>query len=123
LAETPGIAYVLGPTTFPDLGLPSPEDDPTQGDLVLVAADGWYFSDHATLEAAAAANDYRGMHGQLPDDPRLRAGFVAAGPGIELGVTLPKLDHLDIAPTLAALLDLKLRAAARPALDGVLRRT
>lgn len=122
LEATPGVAYVLGPATFPDLGLPSPEDDPTQGDLVLVAADGWYFSDHATLEAGAAANDYRGMHGQLPDDSRLRAGFVAAGPGIEPGVTLPKLDHLDVAPTLAALLDLKLRAAARPALDGVLRR-
>jgi hypothetical protein len=90
-------------------------------DDALRAAEGWYFGDHATLEAAAAAVDYRGMHGQLPDDPRLRAGFVAAGPGVERGVTLPGLDQLDVAPTVAALLGFKLRAAERPAVDELLR--
>src|SRR5262249_2367422 len=115
------ISDVLGPETFADLGLPSPAEEPTQGDLVLVAADGWYFADHATAEAAAGATDYRGMHGQLPDDARLRAAFVAARPRIEAGVTLTVLDQLDVAPTLAALLGVKLHAALRPSLEGLLR--
>jgi predicted AlkP superfamily pyrophosphatase or phosphodiesterase len=112
---------VLGPEMFPELGLPRPSDDPTQGDLVLVAADGWYFGEHATLESAAAAPRYRGMHGQLPDDPRLQAGFVAAGPGIAEGVLAGALDHLDVAPTLAALLGVKLREAERMPADALLR--
>ena len=61
------------------------------------------------------------MHGQLPDDPRLHAGFVAAGPGIEAGVSVGVMDHLDVAPTLAALLNLKLRAAQRPPIEAILR--
>jgi predicted AlkP superfamily pyrophosphatase or phosphodiesterase len=118
----PGIALVLGPETFLDVGLPRPCDDATQGDLVLVAADGWYFGGHATAEAAAAAPRYRGMHGQLPDDPRLRAGFVAAGPGIAEGVRIGNLDHLDVAPTLAALLGVKLVDAERAPVRALLRR-
>jgi predicted AlkP superfamily pyrophosphatase or phosphodiesterase len=121
LAEAPGIAHVLGPETFEDLGLPRPDEDATQGDLMVVAEDGWYFGDQAMPEAAVGATDYRGMHGQLADDPRLRAGFVAAGPGIASGVTLPGRDQLAVAPTLAALLGLKLRTAERPALDQLLR--
>ncbi len=121
-AAVPGVGLVLGPESFGDLGLPRPEDDPTQGDLMLVAADGWYLSEYATEEAAAAAPLYLGMHGHLPDDPRLRAGFVAAGPGIVPGIALEGLDHLDVAPTLAALLDVKLTAAERGPVDALLRR-
>jgi predicted AlkP superfamily pyrophosphatase or phosphodiesterase len=118
----PGVAMVLAADAFPDLGLPSPNEDLAQGDLMLVAADGWYFADHATLEAANAARPYRGMHGQLPNDPRLRAGLVAAGPGIVSGVSLGVLHHLDVAPTLADLLHVKLGAAERAPVEAMLIR-
>jgi predicted AlkP superfamily pyrophosphatase or phosphodiesterase len=121
-AGAEGVGLVLGAESFGDLGLPRPEDDPTQGDLILVAAEGWYFGEHATEDAAAVAPSYRGMHGHLPEDPRLRAGFVAAGPGIGEGIALPGLDHLDVAPTLAALLDVKLAAAERGPVEALLRR-
>jgi predicted AlkP superfamily pyrophosphatase or phosphodiesterase len=121
-AGIPGIAAVLDPEAFDDVGLPWPDEDPTQGDLVLLATDDWYFTDHATPEAAATGRRYRGMHGNLPDDPRLHAGFVAAGPGVAEGVRLGVLDHLDVAPTLAALLGLKLVAAERPLVEAMLRR-
>ena len=42
LAAAPGVAEVLGPEKFAELGLPHPAEDPTQGDLVLHAAEGWY---------------------------------------------------------------------------------
>ena len=82
LAAAPGVAEVLGPDTFADLGLPQPADDSTQGDLVLHAAEGWYFSSHPTREEAAAAVSYRGTHGHRTDDPRLHAALLAAGPSI-----------------------------------------
>jgi predicted AlkP superfamily pyrophosphatase or phosphodiesterase len=122
LAATPGVAEVLGPETFADLGLPAPARDSTQGDLVLHAAEGWYFSSHATPERAAAASSYRGTHGHRTDDPRLHAAFLAAGPSIVEGARAGVLDQRDVAPTVAAILGLKLSAAERGAAPSVLRR-
>ena len=122
LAAAPGVAEVLGPETFADLGLPRPQDDPTQGDLVLHAAEGWFITRHATVEDAATALDYRGTHGHRPDDPRLHAGFVAAGPSIHTGTRVGVLDQLDIAPTAAAILGVALPTAERPPSPLILRR-
>jgi predicted AlkP superfamily pyrophosphatase or phosphodiesterase len=122
LAEVPGVAAVLGPEPCRALGLPAPDDDPTQGDLVLAAAEGWHFADHLTLEAADRAPRYRGSHGHLPDDPRLLAGLVAAGPGIAEGRRTGPASHLDVAPSIAALLGLALPAAERPPLDALFAR-
>lgn len=121
LATAPGVREVLGPETFADLGLPQPEQDPTQGDLVLHAAEGWFFTCHATPELAAAALSYRGTHGHRPDDPRLHAGFIAAGPSIVAGARVAVLDQLDVAPTAAALLGLKMPTAERAPSPLILR--
>jgi predicted AlkP superfamily pyrophosphatase or phosphodiesterase len=120
LGATPGVAGVLGPEVYPDLGLPALADDPTQGDLMLTAADGWHFGDQATPEAAAQAPQYRGSHGHLPDDPRLLAGLVAAGPRIAAGRRIGEASHLDVAPTVAALLGLTLPTAERAPLQALL---
>jgi predicted AlkP superfamily pyrophosphatase or phosphodiesterase len=122
LAAAPGVADVLGPETFAELGLPAPAHDSTQGDLVLHAAEGWYFTSHATPEGAAAAVSYRGTHGHRSDDPRLHAAFLAAGPSIVEGGRPGVLDQLDVAPTVAAILGLRLSAAERKAAPAVLRR-
>jgi predicted AlkP superfamily pyrophosphatase or phosphodiesterase len=116
LVELPGVEAVFGAKEFGDLGLPAPADDATQGDLMLTAAPGWHFGDHAA-EDPPPGPVYRATHGHLPDDPRLLAGFVAAGPGVAEGVRLGQLDALDVAPTLAALLGVTLPEAVRgPAL-------
>jgi predicted AlkP superfamily pyrophosphatase or phosphodiesterase len=123
LAAAPGVAEVVGPGAFVDLGLPRPEEDPTQGDLILHAAEGWFFSHHPTLEHAAGAPGYRGTHGHRPDDPRLHAGFVAAGPSIAGGARLGVLDQREVAPTAAAMLGLTMPTAECPPSAAVLRRT
>jgi predicted AlkP superfamily pyrophosphatase or phosphodiesterase len=122
LAAAPGVQEVLGPESFPALGLPQPAEDPTQGDLILHAADGWFFTSHASLEQAAGARDYRGTHGHRPDAAGLHAGFIAAGPSITIGARLGLLDQLDVAPTAAAILGIKLPAAMRPPSAQILRR-
>jgi predicted AlkP superfamily pyrophosphatase or phosphodiesterase len=49
-----------------------------------------------------------GTHGNLPDDRAMDAAFFVAGPGIAAGRRLGRIDMRDIAPTLAARLDLTL---------------
>jgi predicted AlkP superfamily pyrophosphatase or phosphodiesterase len=116
LAALPGVEAVFGAKEYAALGLPDPTEDATQGDLMLTASEGWHFGDHAAEELATGPV-YRATHGHLPDDPRLLAGFVAAGPGVAEGARLGQLDALDVAPTLAALLGVTLPAATRePAL-------
>jgi arylsulfatase A-like enzyme len=97
------------------------EQDPTQGDLVLHAAEGWFFTRHATPELAAAALPYHGTHGHRPDDPRLHAGFIAAGPSIVPGARVAVLDQLDVAPMAAAMLGLRLPTAERAPSPLILR--
>jgi predicted AlkP superfamily pyrophosphatase or phosphodiesterase len=52
-----------------------------------------------------------GTHGNLPDDREMDAAFFIAGPGIPAGRRLGRIDMRDIAPTLAARLELTLPAA------------
>ncbi|MGH7348675.1 MAG: alkaline phosphatase family protein [Candidatus Rokuibacteriota bacterium] len=114
LAALPGVAAVLGSAEYRERGLPDPAQDPTQGDLMLSAAPGWHFADHGSAELAAASPVYLATHGQVPEDPRLLAGFVAAGPGVTEGARIAELDALDVAPTVAALLGVTLPRAERP---------
>jgi hypothetical protein len=115
LAQVPGVAAVLEPETYPDVGLPALSEDPTQGDLMLLAADDCYFDDRATVDEAAP-EEYRGSHGHLHTHPEMRTAFVAAGPGVPEGLRLGEASQLDVAPTVAALLGLTLPAAERPPL-------
>jgi predicted AlkP superfamily pyrophosphatase or phosphodiesterase len=115
----PGVE-VLGPERFRDLGLPAPGRGSTQGDLMLAADDGVFFTGHPTEEAAARAPLYRAGHGHLPDLPRLGAAFMMAGPGVRGGVELGEASMLGIAPTVARLLDVPLPAAEVPLLREAL---
>ena len=56
-----------------------------------------------------------GTHGHAPDRPELLASLVLRGPGIRAGARIPRVRLLDVAPTLARILDVDLggRGAAR----------
>lgn len=116
----PGVE-VLGPERYPDLGLPAPGPGSTQGDLMLAADDGVFFTGHPTAEAAGRAPAYRAAHGHLPHLERLGAAFLMAGPGVESGVRLDEVSMLSIGPTAARLLGVDLPAAEAPPLAAALR--
>jgi predicted AlkP superfamily pyrophosphatase or phosphodiesterase len=118
-AALPGVD-VIGRERFRDLGLPDPTPDSAQGDLMLAAADGVFFTGHSTDEAAAAAPVYVAAHGHAPTIPRLAAAFTMAGPGIREGVSIDTVSMLDLAPTAAALLGLDLpQAEGRPLAEAL----
>jgi arylsulfatase A-like enzyme len=104
---------VLGAERFVEMGMPAPAPGSMQGDLMLAADDGVFFTGHATSEAAAAAPVYRAAHGHAPSLPLMGAGFIMAGPGILPGVRLDTVSMLDLAPTAARLLGMELPGAER----------
>jgi predicted AlkP superfamily pyrophosphatase or phosphodiesterase len=108
LAGLPGVARVWTAADYPALGLPAPADNPHAGDLLLEAEPGYAFVDEAGGDDVLGPPRYRGTHGQLPGRPDNLAFFLAAGPGIARGVTLPGLESRDVAPTVAHLLGVDL---------------
>lgn len=50
-----------------------------------------------------------GSHGYDPDDPRMRALFIARGPAFRRGVTLPVFDNVSVYPLIMRLLGLRAR--------------
>ena len=65
-----------------------------------------FISGHET--AIAPTQGYLGTHGYLAEDPELDGIFIASGNGIKRGVSLPRVANLDVAPTIARLLGVKL---------------
>jgi predicted AlkP superfamily pyrophosphatase or phosphodiesterase len=104
-----GIAQVLDGSAGPSLGMPDPKDNPRMGDLILIAKEGYFFDNSAVGDAVVVpTHNYAATHGFLASDPELRGIFIASGSGIKRGVKLPNISNLDIAPTLARLMGLKL---------------
>ncbi len=83
----------------------------------LEAADFCAFGGDYRGEALRPARpNYRGSHGYLPDRPQMFASLILWGRGVRRGARAPVVNMTDIAPTLAALLgvDLKAPAYSRP---------
>jgi len=106
-----GIADVITPDRFAALGLPLPQKDPQTFDLLLTAKPGYSFSGATGGAVTAAVPQQAGSHGYLASDPELDAIFVASGYGVKPGVKLDRVSSIDVAPTIANLLDVKLPKA------------
>lgn len=61
----------------------------------------------------------KGMHGYRPTLPGMATGFIAAGPGIRRGLDVPVVRQIDVAPTVAALMGLRLDEAVGFPLVGL----
>jgi predicted AlkP superfamily pyrophosphatase or phosphodiesterase len=117
-----GIERVIEPAEFAALGLPAPADNPQMGDLFLAAKPGYAFNGSPDGEPVADADPgYLGTHGYLASDPEMNALFVAWGSGIRPGVRPETVRNLDVAPTIAALLGLRLDGVEGRALADILR--
>jgi len=103
-----GIDRVVRPSEFSALGLPTTATDGQAFQLLLTAKDGYSFSGATGGPVTAEAAQLSGSHGYLASDPEMDAIFIASGYRIGARGSLGKIANIDVASTLAELLDVKL---------------
>jgi hypothetical protein len=107
-AQTEGVEHVFDGREGPSLGMPTPQENQGMGDLVLYAKDGYAFKEGVAGGVITDSPGYLGTHGYPNSDPELDGIFIASGYGIQPGVKIPRMANLDVAPTVAELLGVKL---------------
>ncbi len=120
-AGVEGVAEVLTPADYPRYGFPSPQVMPRMSDVVIAARDGYAFDAGVTGLAVETLPDgvALGAHGYLNTDPDLRAIFVASGAGVKRGAPLGVIHNIDVAPTIAAWLGLRMTNIEGHVLSGI----
>jgi predicted AlkP superfamily pyrophosphatase or phosphodiesterase len=121
LSQLEGVDRVLEPGDFAELGLPLPMDNPQAPDFILTTGQGYSFNAELTGEVIGPVTEtYRGTHGHLPQPAYMHATFIAAGTGIRPGTRLKLINNIDVAPTIARLMGLKLDGVDGRVLDDIL---
>jgi predicted AlkP superfamily pyrophosphatase or phosphodiesterase len=116
-----GIASVIEAPEFGKYGLPQPTATGQMGALLLSAKEGYAFTgDIGDQPVVDAPPGGLGSHGYLASDPDLQALFIASGRGIKRGVKLDSVSNLDLAPTIARLLNLQMPDAEGKVLTEIL---
>lgn len=103
----PGIRAVLTPAEAAKDGWPTPSDVNQGPDVLVYAANGFAFADDTSEEIVTETKE-AGAHGYPNTEPLMKAIFIASGPGIAKRGEIPEFDNVDVAPTIAHLLNLHL---------------
>jgi len=119
-AETSGIQSALAPESYASLMLPTPAQNDQMSDLYLAAAPGYAFANSRGGAVSTTVPSAQGAHGYPNSDPELDAIFIASGAGVRRGHTIEQIPNLDVAPTAAALLGIKLPEAQGRAITEAL---
>ena len=122
--QVEGVELVITPKDFPKYGLADPKQDPHMADLVLSAKSGYSFTDSLAgdLVVTPKSDDVKGTHGYDPNQASLHAAFVAWGAGLQPKAKLGTIDNTDVAPTMAALLGLKMPDSDGRVLESILKK-
>lgn len=118
-AGKPGIRAALTPDEAAQRGWPTPATSDQAPDLLLYAADDYEFSDKDGSHYDAPTLQI-GAHGYPNSDPLMQAIFIAAGHGIRPAEEIPAFPDVDVAPTLAHLLHVRLDGVQGKPLTGIL---
>jgi len=117
-----GVGAVISQADFAAQGLPDPAKNPQMADLVLSAASGFNFVDSPIGDVVVTPPDEvtKGSHGSDAAAPDMHAAFIAWGAGIQAGARCGTVSNTSVAPTLAALLGLKVKNMDGPVLQPLL---
>ena len=106
-----GVADVLLPDRFNEVGFPHPREYHQVPDAIVVAKDGYGVSGSVTGETLVTtyqeARTSLGSHGFLAKSSKMKAMCILSGVGIRSGVKLQGVHNTAVAPTIAKLLGLK----------------
>ena len=120
-AKEKGVTRVLTAAQFKANGLATPAEDPHAPDLIALCRKGYVFGDTSSGKIPASEkSERRGSHGHDPLEPDLHATFVAWGVGIKPGARLGEIPNIDVAPTIAKILEVELPRAQGKPLDDIL---
>ncbi len=111
IGQLEGVERIFEPHEYAALGLPTPEQNDQMADLFVVAKDGYAFTHYPTgndVVTDVTPEVYPGHHGYLASDPKLDGTFIAWGHGVKRGAQLGEIRNVDVAPTVATLLGLKM---------------
>ncbi|HUR59913.1 MAG TPA: ectonucleotide pyrophosphatase/phosphodiesterase, partial [Opitutaceae bacterium] len=104
-----GIEAVIPASDFATVGHLSPDQNPNEPDLMVAAAAGYSFADNpASKELIVPTGSVKGTHGAHSKNHLMDATFVAWGAAIKPGVKLGHIRNVDVAPTMAAVLGIKM---------------
>jgi hypothetical protein len=111
-ASLPGINRVIASAEYPAYGLPRYEDNPHMRGQYMIVSN---IDQHLVIDPSSSStkprpikNPYHG-HGYLPSHPRMYPALILSGRGIGKGKQLGHVHNLDVAPTVAHLLGLKVQ--------------
>lgn len=110
IATMEGVSGMWPANEYEALGLPAPADHHQVADVMFEAAPGYSYGDAAEGPDEHGAPRYLGTHGQRPIYADNAAFFLAVGAGIRRGVPLGQVRSRDVAPTIAATLNLRMDA-------------
>ena len=119
-AAMPGVEHVYSNKDAQHFGMPASGTTSQAPDLWLTALPNYAFEDGDTGELEREV-PVSGQHGYPNTNPEMFALFVASGPGIKSGVSLPNFLNLQVAPTIAHILGLSLPEAQGAPLLQILR--
>jgi predicted AlkP superfamily pyrophosphatase or phosphodiesterase len=109
-----GVERVIDASEAHSLGMPTPAENQGMGELILYPKAGYSFTANLAGDATSGPSiNYGGSHGYFNGDRELDGIFIASGNGIKKGARLERVRNLDVAPTIARLLDVSL-----PQVDG-----
>lgn len=117
----PGVAHVYTNAEARAIGLPAEADSDQAPQLYLTAAPDYAFGDNVDGPSTHHLHEPQGQHGALNTMADMQALFVASGAAIYPGTHLDTIQNLQVAPTIAAILGLRLSEAQEPALEKILR--
>lgn len=122
LKKIEGIDAVIPSSEFASVGHLPPDQNPHEPDILLSAAVGYNFAENpASKDLITPAGGTKGTHGASPKNAVLDATFVAWGAAIKPGAKLGKIRSIDVAPTMAAILGLKMETAEGRPLTEILK--
>jgi predicted AlkP superfamily pyrophosphatase or phosphodiesterase len=116
-----GVTRVLTAAQYPVNGLATPAEDSRCPDIFVLGDKGYAFGDTSSGQIPASEKSERhGTHGQDPLVPDLQAFFVAWGVDIKPGSKVGAIKNIDVAPTMAKVLQIELPNPDGHALNAIL---
>lgn len=118
-AGKPGVRAVLTPAEAAKDGWPTPEQTNQAPDLLVYAENGYAFAGRGDGDFAMDTKE-TGAHGYPNTEPLMKEIFIASGAGIAKKGEIPEFNNVNVAPTIARLLNVPLTNIDGKALDAIL---